>query len=86
MNFINKEAAIIMLKRQGCTIRQIKQKVHTSQFYISKVLRFYEENNTVPTQGKGGRPKKITPQLIAYVLSQTQQNAMLSDARLATLA
>jgi hypothetical protein len=73
------ESAIIRLKQQGKTYRDIKDLIHTSDRRIRRALNIYRENQRCLESAKLGRPCTVTPILLHYILETTVCEPSISN-------
>jgi transposase len=76
------EHAILRLKQEGRTYREIKELIHTSDRRIFRALHIYRENQRCPESAKLGRPSKLTPTLLHFILDTTISEPRISNDEL----
>jgi transposase len=76
------DAQIVQFEAQSIFRDEMYACFHLGPNRVSEVLRFFQDNTTLPRIPPRGRPKKVTPEILDFINVRTLQSAHLSLADL----
>jgi transposase len=77
------EQRIVELHAQGYNRDAICSTLQTGEHRVSRTLKIFHETGTIPTPRVGGRPRKVTDDILDFIDVRTIQTASLSSGWLA---
>jgi transposase len=77
------EQRILDLHAQGYTRDDICATLHVGTHRVSRTIHLFEATGTIPSPRFGGRPRKVTDEILDYIDVRTLAAARLPSTRLA---